>query len=67
MNVILDDTRTYPHGVPCWVDTGQTDLEQAQHFYGGLFSWTFEEAMPPGAPGSYLIAKLDGHDLAALT
>jgi uncharacterized protein len=67
MSVILDDTRTYPHGVPCWVDTGQTDLEQAQHFYGGLFSWTFEEAMPPGAPGSYLIAKLDGHDVAALT
>ena len=41
MNVILNDHRTYPHGVPCWVDTGQSDLEQAQHFYGGLFGWTF--------------------------
>ena len=67
MSVILDDNRTYPHGVPCWVDTGQSDLEQAQQFYGGLFGWTFEEAMPPGAPGSYLIARLDGHDVAALS
>ncbi len=67
MSVILNDNRTYPHGVPCWVDTGQSDLEQAQQFYGGLFGWTFEEAMPPGAPGSYLIARLQGHDVAALT
>ena len=67
MSVVINDNRTYPHGVPCWVDAGQSDLERAQHFYGGLFGWTFEEAMPPGARGSYLIAKLDGHDVAALT
>jgi predicted enzyme related to lactoylglutathione lyase len=60
------DERTYPHGVPCWVDTEQADLEAATRFYGGLFGWTFQEAMPPGAPGSYLIAKLDGHDVAAI-
>ena len=66
MSVIIDDNRTYPHGVPCWVDTGQPDLEQAQQFYGGLFRWSFEDAMPPGDGGSYVIAKLDGHDVAAL-
>lgn len=58
--------RTYPHGVPCWIDTEQPDPAAARAFYGELFGWTFEEAMPPGAPGSYLIARLDGHDAAAL-
>jgi uncharacterized protein len=58
--------RTYPHGVPCWVDTEQQDVEAASQFYGGLFGWTFENAMPPGAPGSYLIAALDGRDVAGI-
>lgn len=58
--------RTYPHGVPCWIDTEQPDQAEASRFYGALFGWSFEEAMPPGAPGSYLIAKLDGVDVAAI-
>jgi predicted enzyme related to lactoylglutathione lyase len=58
--------RTYPHGVPCWVDTEQTDAGAAREFYGGLFGWSFEDAMPPGAPGSYLIASLGGRDVAAI-
>jgi predicted enzyme related to lactoylglutathione lyase len=58
--------RTYPHGVPSWVDTEQPDPDAAVHFYGGLFGWTFENVMPPGAPGSYLIARLDGKDVAAV-
>lgn len=59
--------RTYPPGVPSWIDTEQPDVEAAATFYGGLFGWTFEEAMPPGAPGSYLIARLDGRDVAGIT
>ncbi len=58
--------RTYPQGVPSWVDTEQPDVEAAIDFYGGLFGWTFEYVMPPGAPGRYLIAKLDGLDVAGL-
>lgn len=58
--------RTYPHGVTSWVDTEQPDLEAASHFYRGLFGWTLTNAMPPGAPGSYLIATLGGQDVAAL-
>jgi predicted enzyme related to lactoylglutathione lyase len=58
--------RTYPHGVTCWVDTEQPDLEAASHFYGALFGWTLTDAMPSGAPGSYLIATLDGQDVAAI-
>jgi uncharacterized protein len=66
MNMTSDDQRTYPHGVPCWVDTEQQDLDEAARFYGAVFGWRLEDAVPPGAPGSYLIATLDGHDVAAV-
>jgi hypothetical protein len=58
--------RTYPQGVPCWIDTEQPDVEAAADFYGGLFGWTFEDAMPPDAPGRYLIAKLNGQDVGGM-
>jgi predicted enzyme related to lactoylglutathione lyase len=58
--------RSYPHGVTCWIDSEQPDLEAASRFYGGLFGWTLTDAVPPDAPGSYLIATLDGADVAAL-
>ena len=58
--------RTYPPGVPCWVHTEQPDVEAATAFYGGIFGWTNEDAMPPGAPGRYVIAKLDGQDVGAI-
>ena len=58
--------RTYPHGVPCWVDTEQPDLRLATRFYGGVLGWTFTDAVPPDAPGSYLVATLDGQDVAAI-
>lgn len=58
--------RTYPHGVPSWVDTEQPDVDLALAFYGGMFGWTFQDAMPPGAPSRYVIAKLNGADVAAI-
>lgn len=58
--------RTYPHGVPCWIDTEQPDPAAAARFYAGLFGWELHDAVPPGAPGSYLIATLDGADVAAI-
>jgi predicted enzyme related to lactoylglutathione lyase len=58
--------RTYPHGVPSWIDTEQPDVEAAVGFYSGLFGWTFEDVMPPGSPGRYLIAKLDGQDVGGM-
>jgi uncharacterized protein len=57
--------RTYPHGVPCWVNTEQPDVDAAQHFYGSLFGWSFANAMPPGAPG-YWVATLNGLEVAAI-
>ena len=58
--------RTYPQGVPCWVDNEQPDLDAAQQFYGQLFGWTFTDALPPQAPGSYLVAAINGQDVAAI-
>jgi hypothetical protein len=60
------DVRTYPAGVPCWIDTDQPDPEAARSFYGKLFGWTWSEATPPGHPDSYWVAALDGRDVAAL-
>jgi predicted enzyme related to lactoylglutathione lyase len=62
----MTEQRTYPNGVPCWIDTEQPDTDAACAFYGGLFGWTFSDAVPPGAPGSYLIAQRDGLDAAAI-
>ncbi|MDK1359870.1 VOC family protein [Arthrobacter sp. zg-Y1219] len=58
--------RTYPEGVPSWIDTEQPDVDAAADFYGELFGWEFEDAMPPDAQGRYLIAKLDGADVGGL-
>ena len=61
------EPKTYPEGVPSWVDTEQRDLEAAMRFYGGLFGWTFAEATPPGAPQRYVVAQLGGQDVAGLS
>jgi predicted enzyme related to lactoylglutathione lyase len=47
----------YVPGVPCWMDVSEPDPEAALDFYGGLFGWEFEDAAPPGADGSYFIAR----------
>jgi predicted enzyme related to lactoylglutathione lyase len=56
----------YLPGVPCWIDTSQPDPDAAVAFYGGLFGWDFEDAMPPDSPGKYFIARLRGGDVAAV-
>lgn len=62
----MPDERTYPAGVPCWIDTDQPDVDAARDFYAALFGWTFADAVPPEVPGTYLIASLDGADVAAI-
>jgi predicted enzyme related to lactoylglutathione lyase len=63
----MNASRTYPHGVPSWVEVSQPDLDPARQFYGELFGWTFETVTPPGAPSEYVIAKLGGRDVAGLS
>jgi predicted enzyme related to lactoylglutathione lyase len=62
----MTEPRTYPHGVPSWVDTAAHDLDVARRFYSGIFDWTFQHAIPAEVPGSYLIATIDGQDVAAI-
>lgn len=62
----MTEKRTYPNGVPSWIDTEQPDKDAACRFYGSLFGWSFENAMPSDAPGYYLIASLDGQDVGAI-
>ncbi|GAA4469611.1 VOC family protein [Phytohabitans houttuyneae] len=62
----MTEPRSYPHGVTCWIDTEQPDPQAADRFYSGLFGWTLTDAVPANAPGSYLIATLDGQDVAAI-
>jgi predicted enzyme related to lactoylglutathione lyase len=47
----------YIPGVPCWVDASEPDPEAALGFYGGLFGWEFENAMPPDLEGDYFVAR----------
>jgi predicted enzyme related to lactoylglutathione lyase len=63
----LPERDGYIAGVPCWVDTSQPDPDAAAEFYGGLFGWEFEDAMPEGSPGRYLVARLRGGDVAAVS
>ena len=62
----MGEPRTYPHGVTSWIDTEQPDLEAARVFYAELFGWTMTDASPSDAPTSYVIATLDGQDVAAV-
>jgi uncharacterized protein len=63
----MSDPRTYPPGVPSWIETGQPDLDGARRFYGELFGWTFETVTPRDAPSEYVIARLGGQDAAGLS
>ncbi|MBB2986111.1 VOC family protein [Terracoccus luteus] len=62
----MSEPRTYPTGVPSWVDLDAGDVDAATAFYGGLFGWTSTDVMPPGLPQRYVIAQLDGRDVAAV-
>jgi predicted enzyme related to lactoylglutathione lyase len=57
----------YLPGVPCWVDTSQPDPDAAAAFYRGLFGWQTENTMPPGSEAKYLVARLRGGDVAAIS
>jgi uncharacterized protein len=62
----MTEVRTYPAGVTSWIDLECVDVDAAKAFYGGLFGWTFEDVAPPSAPYRYVIAQLDGKDVAGI-
>lgn len=61
-----DVPRTYPTGVPSWIDLEIPDATVVAPFSASVLGWTLTDAMPPGAPGHYLIATLDGKDVGAI-
>lgn len=62
----MNGTRTYPEGVPSWIDIEQPDLAAAQAFYGGLFGWSFGSDVSSDASAAYVVARLDGREAAGL-
>jgi uncharacterized protein len=60
---LMNEPRTYPEGVTCWVDIEVADVEEAARFYGVLFGWKFVETEPKLR---YLVARLDGQDAAGI-
>ena len=63
----MPDRNGFPAGVPCFIDLSPPDPEAATRFYGPLFGWTFEDRMPPEAPGHFFAARLDGREVAAIS
>jgi len=64
----MSERDAYEHGVPCWVDTLQPDVETAVAFYGGLFGWEVGDPgeMPGDPPGRYYVARRRGRDAAGI-
>jgi predicted enzyme related to lactoylglutathione lyase len=58
--------KTYPPGVPCWVETLQPDPRAALEFYGALFGWRGIGPGPMPDGGEYFVARLDGDDVAGI-
>ena len=56
----------YPVGVPCWVDVSAPDIDSSRRFYGAVFGWEFADRTPAGSSQIYLVAQLDGADVAGL-
>jgi predicted enzyme related to lactoylglutathione lyase len=58
--------KTYPPGVPCWVETLHPDPRAALTFYRTLFGWDASGpgSMPQG--GEYYVARLHGDDVAGI-
>ncbi len=61
----MNEPRTYPEGVTCWVEFEEGDVEAAARFYGVLFGWTFIDTAPESKV-RHLIAQLDGQDAAGI-
>jgi predicted enzyme related to lactoylglutathione lyase len=61
----MPEREGFPPGVPSWIDTDQADPHRAASFYAELFGWELENRMPAGSP-PYLVATLDGKDVAGI-
>ena len=51
-------------GKVIWAELVTPNLSEAEHFYAGLFGWTFKEQSP--ANSHYALALLNGEPVAGL-
>jgi uncharacterized protein len=56
----------YEPGVPCWVDTLQSEPQAAMAFYAGVFGWEFAAPGDMPGEGQYFVARLRGRDVAGI-
>ena len=54
----------YHQGKVIWADLVTPDLADAEHFYGGLFGWTFQTVLH--GDSDYAVAFLDGRPIAGI-
>ena len=57
----------FPAGVPAWIDAAEPDPDSTAAFYAALFGWEFAERGAVEDGRQYLVARLDGRRVAAIT
>jgi len=62
----VSEHKTYPAGVPCWVETLQPDARGALEFYSRLFGWDLAGPGPMPGGGEYFVAQIEGDDVAGI-
>ena len=63
----MPEREGFPAGVPAWIDTAQPDPDATAAFYAALFGWEFAERGSAEDGRRYLVASLDGRQVAAVT
>jgi predicted enzyme related to lactoylglutathione lyase len=62
----VSEKKTYPPGVPCWVEVLQPDPHAAVAFYDTVFGWDAIGPGPMPGGGEYFVARLKGDDVAGI-
>ena len=62
----MSERDEYGPGVPCWVDTWQSDAPATAAFYADLLGWDTELTTPDAAGAQYVMCRLRGRDVAAI-
>jgi uncharacterized protein len=52
--------RSYPEGIPCWVDAIGPDPERARHFYARVLGWATEPLGSQDGENPYFVGTLGG-------
>lgn len=62
----MGERTSYTPGTFCWVDLNTDDQESSKAFYADLLGWEYND-IPLGDGNHYSMARVDGHDVAAIT